>query len=166
MAADVSAITYFAPVAAFLIVFLVSFAVLLKSKILGESSNRWVLVFISLSIASLFVAVGSIRQYVETIAPWFAALLLSLFFLLVLLGVSGHKHDKLIPALGIVFMVFAFLIFLVSGVVLFSDSLAPYLPGVSYEGNLFTDWLYSPAVIGAVILIFISSIVAWLIVKK
>ena len=36
MPADISAITYFAPIAAFLIVFAVVFAVLIKTKILGE----------------------------------------------------------------------------------------------------------------------------------
>lgn len=163
MAADISAVTYFAPIAAFLIVFIVSFAVLYKLKFLGDS--KWLLVFASLLIAALFVSASSVRLYVETVTPWFAALLLSLVFMLVLFGFVGVKNDKFIGGLGIVFVILAFIVFLVSGVMIFSDSLAPYLPGMAYEGNLFTDWLYSAPVVGALVLIVISSVVAWVLVK-
>lgn len=163
MAADVSAVTYFAPIAAFLIVFVLSFAVLWKLKFLGDS--KWVLVFVSFLLASLFVSVASVRHYVETVTPWFTALLVSLFFILVLMGFAGVKSDKTVHNIGIIFVILAFLVFLVSGVMVFSDSLAPYLPGTSYEGNTFTEWLYSSSVIGAIVLIVISSVVAWVLVK-
>ncbi|HLC54781.1 MAG TPA: hypothetical protein VJK07_04125 [Candidatus Nanoarchaeia archaeon] len=163
MVADVSAITYFAPIAAFLIVFLVAFAILHKSGLLGDS--RWLNLFVSLVLAALFISVASLRLYVQTIAPWFGALLISLFFILVLMGFIGGA-DKTHGFLRVFFLVVAILIFLISGVVVFSDTLAPWLPGTSESfGNPVSSWLYSPQVIGAVILIVIAGAVSWALIK-
>ena len=57
MVADVSAITYFAPIAAFLVVFLVAFAILHKSRLLGDL--KWVNLFVSLVLAALFISVAA-----------------------------------------------------------------------------------------------------------
>jgi hypothetical protein len=163
MAADVSAVTYFAPIAAFLVVFLVSFAVFHKFKLLGES--KWLNLFVSLIVAVLFISVASLRLYVQVITPWFGALLVSLFFMLVLLNFSGGKEAP--GWLRGFFVIGALLIFLISGIVIFSDSLAPWLPGTPESfGNPFTSWLYSPPVIGAVILIVIAAAVSWALIKK
>lgn len=164
MAADVSAITYFAPIAAFLVVFLVGFAILHKSKLLGES--KWVNLFVSLVIAALFVSVASLRIYVQTITPWFGALLVSLFFILVLMGVIGDA-GKTHGFLRWFFLVAGLLIFLISGIVVFSGTLAPWLPGTPESfGNPVADWIYSPQVIGAVILIVIAAAVSWALVRE
>ncbi|HLC53212.1 MAG TPA: hypothetical protein VJK03_01595 [Candidatus Nanoarchaeia archaeon] len=164
MAADVSAITYFAPIAAFFVVFLVVFAVLFKSRMLGES--KWLGLFVSFVIAALFVSAAGVRRYVEVITPWFGALLVSLFFILVLLGLIGVKHEGLSKGLGIIFLIVAILVFLISGIVVFSDTLAPWLPGSpeSY-GNPVSDVIYSPPVIGAVVLIILAALVSIVLVK-
>ena len=81
MPTDLTAITYFAPIAAFLIVFVVSFAVLTKTKIFEGSP--WINLFISLFISVIFISAGGAITYVKTIVPWFAVLLISLFFLLI-----------------------------------------------------------------------------------
>ena len=65
MAADLSAITYFAPIAAFLLVFIVIFAVLIKTRLLG--TNKWMLIFLAFLIASIFISVAGARQYIQTI---------------------------------------------------------------------------------------------------
>jgi|SRR3989344_4579978 len=163
MAVELTAFTYLAPIMAFLIVFLVSFAVLFKSQLLGES--KWGLLFVSFVIASLFVSAAGLRTYVETVTPWFGALLVSLFFLLVLVGFVGGKTDGAITTLRWVFLIGALLVFLISGVVVFSDSIGGYLPGYSYEGNLVTDWLYSGPVVGAILLIIITAAASWVLVK-
>lgn len=164
MAADVSAITYFAPLMAFFVVFIVIFAVLYKSKLLGDS--KWVALFISFVVSSLFVSAAGVRRYVEVITPWFGALLVSLFFLLVLIAFVGGKSDNFHTGLKWVFLVVGLIVFLISGIVVFSDTLGEYLPGhAAYSGNLFTDWLYSPPVVGAILLLAITAIVCWVLVK-
>ncbi len=164
MPADVSAVTYFAPILAFFVVFLVVFAVLYKSKLLGES--KWAMLFISLVIAALFVSAAGVRRYVETVTPWFGALLVSLFFLMVILGLIGSKAEGFHKGLGMLFVIIALIVFFISGVVVFSDTLAPYLPGSPEFGTAPGAWfLYSPPVIGAVLLILLAGVVSWVLIK-
>lgn len=161
---DVSAITYFAPILAFFVVFLVVFAVLYKSKIIGES--KWVILFVSFVIASLFISAAGVRRYVEVVTPWFGALLVSLFFLLVLIGLVGGKAESLQGGLRTFFVIVGILIFLISGVVVFSDTLAPWLPGSAESyGNPVSYWLYSPPAIGALLLLIITAAVSWVLMK-
>jgi hypothetical protein len=164
MVADVSAITYFAPIAAFLVVFLVAFAILYKSELLGKEA-KWLTLFVSLVIAALFISIASVRIYVQTITPWFGALLVSLFFVLILMGAIGGA-DKTHGFLRWFFLIAALLIFLISGIVVFSGTLAPWLPGTPESfGNPVSSWLYSAPVIGAVILIVIAGAVSWALIK-
>ncbi len=164
--ADVSALGYFAPIAAFLLVFVVVFAVLYKLKLVGDS--KWVQLFISLLIASIFVSAAGTKDYVLTVIPWIAVLIISLFFILLLTGFIG-EGAKMGKGLGIAILIILALIFLVSAFVVFNDVLL--FPGgqVSDEtpiGSLiFFDWLYSERVLGALILIIASVIVTWVLVK-
>lgn len=169
MPADISAIAFFAPIAAFLIVFIVSYAVLAKTKLLGE--NKWMLLFISFLIASIFVSAAGGRQYIQTIVPWFAVLFVSLFLLLLLIGLIGKKTESLHKGIGIAFIIIFALVFLFSGFFVFSDIITPYLPGPGFgtgenlEATIALDWLYSPRVAGAILLIIISAAVSWVLVK-
>lgn len=166
MVADVSALNYFAPIAAFLLVFVVVFAVLYKLKLVGES--KWVQLFISLLIASIFVSAAGTKDYVLTVIPWIAVLIVSLFFILLLTGFIG-EGAKMGKGLGIAILIILALIFLVSAFVVFNDVLL--FPGSQISedtpiGSLvFFDWLYSERVLGAIILIIASAIVTWVLVK-
>lgn len=163
MPVDVSAVTYFAPLFAFFVVLIIVFAVLDKSKILGET--KWVSLLVSFIIASLFVSAAGVSRYITVITPWFAALLVSLFFLLVLIGIMGGKTE-IGGGLRTFLIIVALVIFILSGIVVFSDTLAPYLPGSTvYAGSPITDWVYSPPVIGAIILLAITAIVSWVLIK-
>ena len=168
MVADVSVIGYFAPIAAFLVVAIVIFAVLAKSKILGD--NKFVHIFIALAIASIFIAAAGARQYVLKVVPWLAVLIISLVFLILLLGMIGKVAD-FSGGIGIAVVVVFAVIFLIAAFSVFSGTVVKYLPGPSYGENAnssvitLTDWLYSERVIGALVLIVISALVAWVLVK-
>jgi len=169
MPADLSAITYFAPIAAFLIVFIVLFAVLTKTKLLGD--NKWVVLFVSFLIASIFVSVAGARQYIQTIIPWFAVLIVSLFLILILVGFIGKPAAFLNKGVGVAFVILLAIAFLISGFMIFSNVLVSYLPGPgfgtgdNFEATIALDWLYSPRVAGAILLILISAGVSWILVK-
>jgi hypothetical protein len=169
MAADVSAIAFFAPIAAFLLVFLVSYAVLMKTKIIGE--GRWVLLFVSFLIASIFVASGGVLDFVQTFVPWVAVLLISLFFIMMLIFFMGKEVSFLQKPIGVLVIVALGIIFIVSAFGVFNDVLIGYLPGPGFgstgdAGALsLLDWIYSPRVSGAILLIVISAGVAWVLVK-
>lgn len=167
MVTDVSAVTYFAPIFVFLLVFVVVFAVLARTKILGDEFPRVLLIFIAFVVAALFISFGGVQRYVETLVPWLAVLIVSLFFLLLMAGFAGVKMER---GLGVGAVVVGILIFVVSGVVVFSGVLGPYLPGSSVAGGdasvlRITDWLYSPRVVGAVVLIIAAGITSWILVK-
>tara|TARA_Y100000310_G_C20221182_1_gene595841 strand:- start:52 stop:585 length:534 start_codon:yes stop_codon:yes gene_type:complete len=173
MPADVYVLGYLAPVIAFLLVVLVLVAVLLKTEILGES--KWLNVFVSLAVASLFVSAAGSRDYVLTVVPWFGALIVSVFILLFLLGFVGGKDEDLKGIHGglrIGVVIASTLIFLVSAFVVFSDSLYSYLPGPGFGSGgdikliFFLDWLYSSRVIGAAILLVVSALVSWVVVRE
>lgn len=165
MAADLSGVTYFAPLAAFLLVFLVCALLFLKVKLLGD--NKWMALFVSLLIAALFVSFGSVRRYIEVITPWFAVFLISLFFILMLVSFSGKVPEGFQKGVGILFVLGMLAAFIISGVMIFSDRVGFWLPGSieSFDNPLY-EWLSSPPILGAIILILLIIGVSWVLVKK
>ncbi|MEK6915227.1 MAG: hypothetical protein AABW89_01640 [Nanoarchaeota archaeon] len=170
--ADLSFFVYFAPILAFLAVFGIMVALLHKLKFLGDSLS--LNIFLSLVIASIFVSVSSVGQLVVNIIPWFAVLLIALFMILALVGFMGKNEAVVGKGLAWVFVVLLIIVFLVSGIKVFSNTLAPYLPSATYsqvsEGdpNLvnFFSWLYSPSVKGFFLLVGVAALVTWILVRK
>lgn len=163
MAADISFINYFAPIFVFLLVFIVLYALLVKTKVLGEA--KWVSIFISFIVASLFVSMAGAKDYIYSIAPWFALLLVSMFFLFVVLAFAGKADIN--KGVGVAVAIILGIVFLVALFSVFSY-LMTSLPGSiggSADHSPFLNWLYSSRVSGAVLLIIISAIVAWVLVK-
>lgn len=170
--ADVSAITYFAPILAFLIVFAIIYMLLRKTKPFGEG-HAWIDIFISFAVATVFVTAGSVRQIVLDVTPWFALLIIAMFFMFVITGFLGKSADGIMgKRMGWIFVIFLMFIFLFSGIKVFAHVLAPYLPGPYFgatgepEVLFFLSWLYSPPVVGAILLIIVAALVSWVLVKN
>jgi len=169
MAADLSAVNYVLPIASFLLVFIIVFAVLFKTKLLGE--NKWVQLFLSLIVAVIFVSFVGARDYVATIVPWFAVLVVALFLILFMLGFVGAKMPAFSKGIAVIFVILLAVVFIVSAFFVFSHVLVKYVPGPSYGVNAnpnvtaLTNWLYSAKVMGAVFLIIIAALVSWILVK-
>ena len=166
MAIDVSGISVIAPVLAFLLVVFVVAAILFKTKILGE--NKWVQIFVSLIVASLFVVSAGTREYVLTVIPWFGVLVVSLFIIMFLVGFVGAKAEFMQKGIGIVAVIIIGLVFLFSAFVVFSDVLVNTVGGGG-EGSEATSivfsWLFSARIGGAILLIIASALVSWILVK-
>src|SRR3989338_3911493 len=152
MAADISGLSYFAPILAFLIVAVVIFAVLNKTKLLGESA--WGNAIVALIIATVFISAAGVRDYVLIITPWFAALLVSLFFILFFIGFIGKPVEGMTKGMGILFVVLLLVVFLVSGFVVFSDVIQPFLPGGIKAGSF--KEIYNSRVFGGVLLLVVG----------
>jgi len=170
MPAELDAIAFFAPIAAFLIVFIVIFAVLFKTKILGE--NKWANLFVAFLIATVFISTAGAVRYIGTIVPWFAVVIVSLTFILALTGFIGEKSDFMAKGISATFVIILGLVFIISGFIVFSKLIIGYLPGPTFgfglsEGEfVFLDWLYSPRIAGAAILVIVSALVSWVLVKS
>jgi len=88
--ADVSAVGYFMPILAFLLVFIVIYALLKKTQVLGEAGAAQL--FISFIIASFFVMEASLVDFVRFNSAWFGVGAVLIFFLFLLLAfLPGDK---------------------------------------------------------------------------
>lgn len=153
-ALDLSLVQDFSPILVFLLVFTVVFAVLAKTKILGE--DKWVHLFIAFLTATLFVAVTNAREYIIGITPWFAVFVVSLMFILAIAGFTGKLSDSLTKGIGSVFIVGLLLVFLISGFYTFSSE--PFI-------DRFKDWLFRPRVYGVILLVAAGALASWVLVK-
>lgn len=170
MAADVSGIGYFAPIAGFLLVVLIVYAILSKTKLLGE--NKFLNIAVAFTTASIFIAAASAREYIQTVTPFFVILLVCLFFFLMIIGFVGEPLKNFNKGVGVVFLVALGIICLIAAFFVFSYLIVGYLPGPGYGTNAdpkilyFLDWLYSSRVAGTILVILISLGVAWVLVKS
>jgi len=81
--ASISAIGYFVPIFAFLLVFIVVYALLKKTEILGGSDA--VMLFVSFILAAFFVVEASLVEFVKFSSAWFSVGIVGLFFLILIL---------------------------------------------------------------------------------
>ncbi len=166
---DLSTVAYLGPVWSFVIVFVVVFAILMKSKLLGE--EKLVQILASFVIATIFVSTASINELVLMIIPWFAVLLIVLFCIMMFAGFIGKTEDIAGKGLGWTFVVLLGIVFLISIIKVFSISIFPYLPGPAFGARgdpellFFLSWIYSPGISGALILGIVAAIVFFVLVK-
>jgi hypothetical protein len=153
-AVDVSLIQNYLPILSFLLVFVVVFALLAKSKILGES--KFVNLFVSFLVATIFVSLTSAREYVISITPWFAVFVLISLFVLVLAAVAGKVPEVFTKGVGIAVTIGLLILFLVSAYYTFSST--PFVEQLA-------DWVSSPRVYGILLLVATSAIVSWVLIK-
>lgn len=173
MAADVSSFVYFSPVLVFLAVFGIMVALLHKTKLLWD--NVPLNIFVSLVIATIFITASSAAEVLLNVVPWFAVLIIALFLIMALVGFMGKSAEGVMgKGFAWVFIILLILVFMVSGIKVFSNSLAPYWPTATYDDvssgdpNLvsFFSWLYSPKVRGFFLIVITAAIVTWLMVRK
>lgn len=159
MAADLSGLSYFMPIFGFLFVFVIVYALLVKTKILGE--NMWINLIVSFIIAIIFATMASAQEYVQTVTPWFVILVIALFFMLVIIGLSPHKlGDIMKPGFVWVFIIVLILVFLISAVKVFPFTFGKIWYNVA--GFVTTE----ARIAGAIILLIIAALAAWVITKK
>ena len=166
MVADVSAISFFSPILVAVFAFVLMYAILKKTPLLGKSNV--INIIVSAIIALIFASVSSAREYIKTIAPWFVILIVGLFFILFLLAFIKKDLFGSLKWLGIVFIVLIVIVMVLSAVKVFN--LEPYLPGASEGGgdNLllgYKHWILEDQVLGGILLIIIGVLVAWYVIK-
>ncbi|MBX4211933.1 hypothetical protein KW787_00555 [Candidatus Pacearchaeota archaeon] len=158
---DLSGIVIFLPLLSFLFVFIVVFVVLNKTKVI---ENKFIELLASFILATVFVSAIGPRNYVLSIIPWFAVLIVSLFLMLALIGFIGGDFAKSwSPMVGRGFAIFLIVIFIVSAIMVFSSYFEAYLPG---GPSNFSEWAYSPRITGAFLLIVVGALVSWVLVRS
>jgi len=170
MALNISGLEFFAPVWAFLFVFVVVYALLAKTKIIGES--KFINVVTGLVVATIFISFSTLELYVLTIIPWAIVLIVSLFLVLLVAGfASGDMKKIMTNKLAWIFVAILGIIFFVSALYVFNPVFHPSLglaPGYEGESVLtqLGDFFSGSGIAGSILLIVIAIIVAWVITKK
>src|SRR3989344_8902355 len=112
---DFSWLSYFMAIFGFLLVYIVVYAILTKTKILGE--NAFINSITAFILAIVFISFSPGVSYIGIITPWFVILVVSLFFFLVIVGFSQKEIDKFMkPGITWVFIVILLIIFLIAAI--------------------------------------------------
>ncbi len=77
----------------FLLVFVLIFAILQKSQILGEKKSQ-IDALVSLAIALLLIGMPTPRDYIVSMVPWLAVALVVLLIFMLIFGFVGELDDK------------------------------------------------------------------------
>ena len=68
-----------------------------------------------LIVAVVFSTMAGVPRYVEAVTPWFVVLIVALFFILIIIGLSQQKISSIMkPGFVWVFIVLLILVFLVA----------------------------------------------------
>ena len=168
MAIDISGLYFFMPVFSFLFVFIIVFALLKSSKLLGDVP--FANFFISFIMAIIFISFSSLEFYVRNIIPWVAVLIVIIFLVLLVVGFATKDFWIFLGnKLAWVSIGLLVLIFLIAAIKVFNPIIHPDLGITSGEGISLFDQLREAAdstVVGSLLLIIIAAIVAWVITKK
>lgn len=169
---NITGLSFFLPVFSFLFVFIIVYAILFKTKVLGES--QFVNILIGLIVAIIFMSfstpAGSADEYVRTIIPWFAVLFVCVFLVLLLMGLATKDVGTMMTSkFAWAFAIVLIVIFLIAAIRVFKPVLDPVY-GISSSPD-------SPQIIsqlrslfmgpigGGILLVIIAVIVAWVITK-
>jgi hypothetical protein len=156
MVMDVSGISYALPVFTFVLVFVILFAVLKKTQILG--GNAAIDVIVSIIIAVIFLSLTDVRTFVEDIVPWFVVVsLLAMFFLFFIMFVVVKEPEKLLKPWT------AFLFIIILAVIVLYIFYNHFDVGTNSSFIDLKHWLVHYK--GSVWLAIVGIIVAWIVVK-
>lgn len=168
MALNISGLLFFMPVFSFLFVFLIIFALLTKTKVVGES--KFVLVLISFIISIIFMSFSSAELYIRTILPWFVILMVVVFLVLIIAMFSTKAWDKILtPTFAWIVVGVLILIFLIAAIYVFNPVFHSDLGVTSGQGTSMIEqirYYLGGGVAGSILLLIVAVIVAWIITKK
>ena len=156
--ASISAIGYFMPIFAFLLVFIVVYALLVKTEVLGGSQP--IMLFVSFILSAFFIIETSLVEFVQFSSAWFSVGVIGLFFLIVVLafipgidiGAFFGKNDWFAWAVLGVVVVF-------------------FITSAAYVFNWVTSWgmiqsWFDTEWFGMILLLVIAGIVSFVLTKK
>jgi len=151
--ASVSAIGYFMPIFAFLLVFIIVYALLHKTKIIGD--NGPVMLFVSFIISSFFIVEASLVEFVQFSSAWFGVFVFVVFFALAILAFMPGKEP-----LSFLTKKDWFSWVLLGLILAFFVISAAYVFNWVINWEMVGDWFYTDW-FGMVLLLIIAGVVAW-----
>jgi hypothetical protein len=158
MAAEVSVISYFMPIFAFMLVFIIIFSILKATKVLGDAPV--VLIFISFILSSFFIVEASLVDFVTFSGSWISVGMVVLFFLVLIMSfIPGVGIDGLGKFFGSEGNKWFAWVLLVGVIALFIVSSA-YVFNWVIDWSLIEGWL-DEEWFGFILLLLIAGVVSW-----
>ncbi len=155
MVASLSALNYFMPIFAFLFVFILVYAVLKKTKVLGD--NDFVALFLPFIFATFFIVNVSLVEFVKSSTSWFVVFLVCLFMIILLISFTHGKVEAIMkPWFAWVLLIALIVFFIVSSAYVFHWVI---------NWTMILDWFYTDW-FGLVLLLAIAGVVSWILTKK
>jgi len=144
------------PILSFLLVFVIVYALLAKTKVLGE--NKGVHLMISLIFAIFFIVQVSLVDFVSFSSAWFAVFFVAVFLILVMIAFVKGDLETFTKNKYIAWVLLALLaiFFVISSAYTFNWAVNWDL----VQSWFYTDWF------GLVLLLVIAGIVSWVVAKK
>ncbi len=155
MAPDISILNNFLPLFVFVLIFVFLYAILEKTKLLGDSSRFNFLVSLCIAVMSMFS--GSSTELILAVLPWYIFLMFFLLLLFTLFMFFGVDAKDVWPKVGGQTTVFIVMIIalIVSITKVFGPVFTPY--AVEGTSNVFRT-IFHPRVVGAFFILLIASL--------
>jgi len=150
---------------AFALVFLVTYALLAKTKILG--SNSFIHFLTSFLVAVIFASSPTTTQFTVLTIPWIGVLSVMLLLVLMIFAFVKGNLDEVVksPIVSVILIAIILIIFLVAAVNVFGPFFASQMPGPEQKPGIIS-FLIHPAVLGGIILLIIAAISSAILTKK
>jgi len=159
------ALGYIMPLLAYLFVFTLIYALLAKTKVLGN--NKAVHFAISLVIAVIFVLTPMSTQFTILAIPWIAIFIFMVFFILLIITFVRGKIDDIVKSsfIAVIVTLVILIIFFISAMNVFGPliSQGTYL---SSQGQQALNFFTNPQFYGLAILLIIAGVISWQVTKK
>ena len=149
-----SGISFFMPIFSFLFVFIIAYALIIKTKILGD--NKAVSLFISFILAVFFIVNVNMIDWLKFSSAWIAVFFVCLFLIITLITFTHGNIDAIKkPWVAWVLLIILLLFFIISSTYFFAWT----LNWDKVSGWFDTEWF------GFVLLLIIAGIVSWVLSK-
>ncbi len=167
MTIDISWLNEGLPIFSFVLIFVLVYAVLAKTKVLGESKS--INAVLSLILSIIFITFSSVREFIVNATVWFSVILTFVFFFLLILFFIIKEPDKFLKPLAIIFLILMALTLVIIAFYSFPSTHA-YLPGQSEAGaNEFLlsikHFILEKEFLSGILLLVIAIIVAFIITR-
>ena len=141
------------PIFAFLLVFIVIYALLVKSQVLGGSPA--VTLFVSFILSSFFIVEASLVEFVQFSSAWFGTFVVGMFFLIMIMAFVPGIDLKAFFGTG---NWFAWILFGI--MILFFVFSSSYIFNWAVNWGLLQDWFRTDW-FGMILLLLIAAVVSW-----
>lgn len=155
--ASIAGISYFLPILSFLLVFVLVYALLKKTEVLGD--NDGINLLISFILAVFFIVEASFVDFVNFSTAWAVVFIVCVFLIMLLIGFVGKD------ALGTITGNKAVAWVLLAGIIIFFIISSAYTFNWAVNWQQVTDWAYTDW-FGMVLLLVVAGVVSWVIAHK